>query len=66
MLQSTGLQTVRLDLVTEQQLFQIFKLLKGYYYILYSLNLNDIFSWDQICLQSQVLNTATHITYKNE
>lgn len=66
MLQSTGLQTVRLDLVTEQQLFQIFKLLKGYYYILYSLNLNDIFSWDQICLQSQVLNIATHITYKNE
>lgn len=66
MLQSIGLQTVRLDLVTEQQLFQIFKLLKGYYYILYSLNLNDIFSWDQICLQSQVLNIATHITYKNE
>ena len=66
MLQSIGLQTVRLDLVTEQQLFQIFKLLKGYYYILYSLNLNDIFSWDQICLQSQVLNIATHLTYKNE
>ena len=29
MLQSIGLQTVRLDLVTEQQLFQIFKLLKA-------------------------------------
>jgi len=57
---------VRLDLVTEQQLFQMFKLLKAYYCISYSLNLNDIFSWDQICLQIQVLTIATHITYKNE
>lgn len=43
MLQSIGAANSQTDLVTEQQLFQIFKLLKGYYYILYSLNLNDIF-----------------------